>query len=171
MFAAVAYIEKKQIEGRKGISFQRGIATTSNGTTTYSLENPYSVLDNVKNTPRYWQKTRYELMARLENLGAFQFFFTLSCADMRWPENFTALLQDQTIKYVEENFIEQVYVNNIKLEQYLEQNQSKHSFIKKNLLNATLTFHNRVKMFVKHIIMSKANPMCIKNYSYKVEFA
>ena len=26
-------------------------------------------------------------------------------------------------------------------------------------------------MFVKHISMSKGNPMCIKNYSYKVEFA
>ena len=30
VFAAVAYIEKKQIEGRKGISFQRGKATTLN---------------------------------------------------------------------------------------------------------------------------------------------
>ena len=151
VFAAVAYVEKKQIEGRKGISFQRGRASTSNGTTTYSLEDPFSVLDNIKNTPRYWQKTRYELLARLENLGPFQYFFTLSCADMRWPENFTALLRDQTITYVEENFIEEVYVNNIKLMDFLIQNQSKHSFIKKNLLNATLTFHNRVKMFVKHI--------------------
>ena len=171
VFAAVAYVEKKQIEGRKGISFQRGKASTSDGITTYSLENPFSVLDNVKNTPRYWQKTRYELLARMENLGPFQYFFTLSCADMRWPENFTALLRDQTITYVENNFIEEVYVNGKKLMDYLIQNQSKHSFIKKNLLNATLTFHNRVKMFVKHIIMSKSNPMCIKNYSYKVEFA
>ena len=38
-------------------------------------------------------------------------------------------------------------------------------------MNATLTFHQRVKMFVKHIIMSSGNPMCIKYNSYKVEFA
>ena len=64
IFAAVAYIEKKQIEGRRGISYKRGKSSTLlNGTKSYSLDDPYSVLDNVKNTPRYWQKTRYELMA------------------------------------------------------------------------------------------------------------
>ena len=77
VFAAVAYIEKKQIEGRRGISYKRGKSSTLlDGTKSYSLEDPYSVLDNVKNTPRYWQRTRYELMARLENLGAFTYFFT-----------------------------------------------------------------------------------------------
>ena len=34
-------------------------------------------------------------IAKLENLGAFQLFFTLSCADMRWEENFAAILRDQ----------------------------------------------------------------------------
>ena len=172
IFAAVAFIEKKQIEGRKGIAFKRGKATTStDGMTSYSLEDPYSVLDNVKNTPRYWQKMRYELMARLENLGAFTYFFTLSCADMRWPENFSALLQDQKVTYENKNFKEEVLVNNEPLMDYLMKNESKHAFIKKNLLNATLTFHHRVKMFVKNIIMSKGNPMCINYNSYKVEFA
>ena len=53
VFAAVAYIEKKQIEGRKGVSFQRGKASKfQDRTILYSLEDPYS-LDNVKNTPRY----------------------------------------------------------------------------------------------------------------------
>ena len=176
VFAAVAYIEKKQIEGRKGISFKRGKSSISaNGTKSYSLEDPYSVLDNIKNTPRYWQKTRYELNAKLQNLGAFTFFFTLSCADMRWPENFTALLQDQTFIYEEVNFKEEAFVvlgdKKEPLMDYLSRNSSKHDFIKQNLLNATLTFHQRVKMFVRHIIMNKQNPMCIKYNSYKVEFA
>ena len=176
VFAAVAYIEKKQIEGRKGIAFKRGLSSTSDdGTTSYSLDDPYSVLDNVKNTPRYWQKTRYELMARLENLGAFTFFFTLSCADMRWPENFTALLQGHTFTYEEINYKEEVFVGEGEkkepLSEFLSRNASKHTFIQKNLLNATVTFHQRVKMFVKHIIMSTGNPMCIKYNSYKVEFA
>ena len=67
------------------------------GTQRYTLNDPYSVLDDIKNTPRYWQKNRYELIARLENLGPFTYFFTLSCGDLRWPENFTALLQDKII--------------------------------------------------------------------------
>ena len=137
----------------------------------YSLEDPYSVLDNVKNTPRYWQKTRFELNAKLENLGPFSFFFTLSCADTRWPENFTPLLQDQDIRYEKNGDKEEVFVNDIPLEDFLIQNESKHDFIKKNLLNATLTFHQRVKMFIKHIVMSSGNSMCIKYNSYKVEFA
>ena len=35
------------------------------------------------------------MIARLDNLGPFQLFFTLSCADMRWSENFAAILKDR----------------------------------------------------------------------------
>ena len=30
-------------------------------------------------------------VTQLDNLGAFEQFFTLSCADMRWNENFTVI--------------------------------------------------------------------------------
>ena len=172
VFAAIAYIEKKQIERNKGISFIRGKSKNeADGSKSYTLDDPYSVLDNIKNTPRYWQKTRYELIARLENLGPFNFFFTLSCADMRWPENFTALLQDQKITYNYQNGEEDIKINDEDWKEWLKANESKHEFIKSNLLNATLTFQYRVQMFVKHIIMSKSSPMKIKYNSYKVEFA
>ena len=173
-FAATGYIELKQIEGRKGIAFRRGKRSKSlDGTNTYFLDDPVSVLDNVRNTPRYWQKMRYELNAKLENLGPFQYFFTLSCADMRYPENFTPFLQDQTIHYEEINFQEQVFIGKERepLMDYLSRHASMQDFIKRNLLNATLTFHQRVKMFMKHIIMNKGSPLKIRYYSYKVEFA
>ena len=35
---------------------------------------------------RYWQKMRYDLNAKLEQLGPFTFFYTLSCGDKRWNE-------------------------------------------------------------------------------------
>merc|ERR1712240_450497 len=78
-----------------GISFQRG-KKKANG--VYSLDDPCSELDNVPGTPRFWQKKKYELIAKLENLGAFQVFFTLSCADLRWHETFTAFLKDHKIR-------------------------------------------------------------------------
>ena len=92
---------------------------------------------------------------------------------MRWPENFTALLQDQIFTYKVKDFHEEVLVGENKepLAEFLSRNAPTHAFIQKNLLNATLTFHQRVKMFVKYIIMSKGNPMCIQYNSYKVEFA
>ena len=96
IYAAVAYIEKKQLQRNINISGTRGKRVESNdGGITYELEDGYTVLDDVKNTPRYWKKAKYEMLAKLENLGSFQLFFTLSCADMRWKENFAAILRDQ----------------------------------------------------------------------------
>ena len=150
VFAAVAYVEKKQIEARRGISFKRGKPSkTSDGNTTYTLDDPYSVLDNVKNTPRYWKKTRSELLARIENFGPFTFFFTLSCGDMRWPENFTALLRDKTITYETINFKEEIFVGKKLLKNYLKENEDKHEFIKKNLLRGYLNI-TPISLFSVH---------------------
>ena len=56
-FAAVQYIENKQLTNNVNISFQRGKAKQgSGGGLKYTLQDPYSVLDNISNTPRYWKK-------------------------------------------------------------------------------------------------------------------
>ena len=68
---------------------------------------------------------------------------------MRWPENFTALLKDRKIVYELKDLKEVVTVDGKALDEYLRENEDKHDFIRKKLLNATLTFHQRVKMFVK----------------------
>ena len=55
-----------------GICFKKGTARhDANGDVIYSLGDPYMVLKDIKNTPKYWQKAKYELIARLENLGPF----------------------------------------------------------------------------------------------------
>ena len=58
------------------------------------------------------------MLAKLDNIGAFQFFFTLSCADMRWQENFAAILRDQglnlTYKVIPDE--EGEYTTNIEVE-------------------------------------------------------
>ena len=58
MFAAVSYVEKKQINNNINICFQRGQKSNSGGKTQYSLKDPFSVLDGMKNTPRYLQKKK-----------------------------------------------------------------------------------------------------------------
>ena len=136
----------------------------------YSLDDPYSVLDNMPGTPRYWQRKKYELIARLENLGPFTFFFTLSCADKRWNENFTTFLQDHDLTYDIQNGKERCQVDGVSLEEFLEKNESKHEFIRKNILTATLNFNNRVQEFIKLIIMNSEGDMCVEYYNYRVEF-
>ena len=60
------------------------------------------------------------------------------------------------------------------LQEYLKDkrffNDSKHAHIRKNVLTATRNFDNRVKAFLKHIVMAKDNPMNTNLFNYRVEF-
>ena len=83
-YAAVAYLEKKQLQRNINIAGTKGKKVDhADGNITYDLDDCYAVLDDIKNTPRYWKKVKYEMIAKLDNFGAFQLFFTLSCADLR----------------------------------------------------------------------------------------
>ena len=120
-FMAAAHTELKQITRNIDLSFQRGLEKARpDGSCVYTLEDPYMVLDNIKNTPRYWKKARQELYAKLENLGPFTFFFTLSCADIRWPENFTSLLEGHKVTYESIHGKEEFYIDDQPLEEFPE---------------------------------------------------
>ena len=88
IFAAAAYIEQKQLASKANISFMRGKKTSNNGINEFELEDAFTVFEGVKNTPKYWQKVKYDMIAKLENIGPFHIFFTLSCGDKRCDENF-----------------------------------------------------------------------------------
>ena len=115
---------------------------------------------------------KYELIGKLENLGPFQLFFTLSCAEKRWNENVTTFLQDHKIEYYVENSKEYCTIDGISMEEFLqrEENLTKHEFIRKNILTTTLNFNNRVQEFIKNIVMNKHSPLAVEYYSYRVEF-
>ena len=92
VFACATYIEEKQMERNIGVSYTKGKLKSSQlGPRKYHLDDRFGVMDNVKNTPRYHQKNKYEMLAKLENYGPFHIFFTLSCADKRWAMNFTTI--------------------------------------------------------------------------------
>ena len=170
-FMAAAHTELKQMNRNINLSFQRGLEKVRpDGSCVYSLEDPYMVLDNIKNTPRYWKKARQELFAKLENLGPFTFFFTLSCADIRWPENFTSLLEGHKITFESIDGKEEFYIDDQPLDEFLTSYPSKHEFIRNNLLNATLNFQHRLRMFLKHIILSKGSSLTLSHYNYRIEF-
>ena len=102
MYAAVSFLEKKQLQRNINLADTGGKEVTDeSGKKSYILEDGYRVLDNIKNTPRYWKQAKYKMIAKLDNLGPFHLFFTFSCADMRWEENFGAILKDRgwDVKY------------------------------------------------------------------------
>ena len=121
------------------------------------------MLENSPGTPVFFKKKRYELIAKMENLGPFNLFFTLSCGQKRYNENFTTFLKGHNVTYEYKQGREEVFVYGVSLEEFLQQdqNQSKHNFIKDNILCQTLVFDNRVKEFISTIMMNKEGPFCV----------
>ena len=110
------------------------------------------------------------LLALIENFGPFDYFFTLSCGDYRYPENFTSLLQDQEITYGVIDGEEICLINGLRIDEFLEKNSSKHEFIRTNILTATRNFDFRFKTFLKTVILNNCSRLPVKMYSYRVEF-
>ena len=144
------------------------------------LDDCYTVLKDLKNT--HWKKVKHEMIAKLENLGAFQLFFTLSCADMRWEENFASIFWDMGMNltytvipnengFCFTNIEVDCMINGIKMKKELKEflgdevDTSIHKLIKGNILLATRFFDQRVKKFVHTIVLGKNHPMNIQHYT------
>ena len=164
IFAATYFLERQQLERQINISGQRG---TLQENKLLQIEDGFSVFDRVTGTPRYWRNKRYEMIAKLENLGPFHFFFTLSCADKRWEENFVSILAQRGHHVSFKNG--SAFINDQPLATYLE-NENLHDLIKDHVLTVTRNFDRRVHAFIKHIIMGNNQPMHVKVYNYRVEF-
>ena len=151
------------------------------------ITDPMNVFDEVRGTPRYWQKRRNEIIAKIKQLGPFQFFFTLSCADKRWAENFISILSQQghkitfeksgTVsfgKFDDGSF--QILVDGIPLDTFLKENLPElvrggiHTLVKENVYTITKVFDKRVRDFIGKIIQGKNSPMMTLNYHYRIEF-
>ena len=137
----------------------------------------------MKNTSKYWQKMKYEILAKVDNLGPFNLFFTLSCADQRWLANFAEILmrKGHAVSYSKDSSdISQEPVIEVKsadgtwkpIMQFIKEDleESTHELIRGNVVAATRYFQSRVSHFISKILRQKSNPMCVQYYSYKVEF-
>ena len=156
--------------------------STDEQSTTYQVKDPFHVLHKIPDTAEYWRSKKFELISKLENFGPFQCFFSLSCADKRWEENFGALLHEVGVEvsYENDTLTKEIKTSvtvggeTLALEEYLTDRRycddSRHNMIRKNVLSATRIFDNRVKELMKHVIMSKENPMNVKIFNYRVEF-
>ena len=46
----------------------------------------YSFMKNIRGSPPYYQHTFHDLLAMIRQLGTPTWFFTLSAADLKWPD-------------------------------------------------------------------------------------
>ena len=109
IFTAVYYIERHQLESKMNICYMRGkMKNTEDGKLFMQTQDGFAVFDNIRGSPRYWQKLRYDMIAKLEQLGPFQFFYTLSCADKRWDENLATLIAKNCPEMTVLHFLEEL---------------------------------------------------------------
>lgn len=186
LYAAVTYQEGQQIRKNMNISYTTGFQTIGEGgKVVLHHHDAYSVFNNIKNSQKYWRTKKNEILAKIDNFGGFQWFFTLSQADKRWDEIFTAVLHDlpfvtqvetHLIKDKQGYFFTETKVHGMDREPMLLNDfletlpDSKHEIIRNNVMVATRVFDHRVKAFIKNVVMGRDNPMHIMMYSYRVEF-
>ena len=141
------------------------------------LPDMYDVFKKVKGTPKYWQTARNELVAKVKQLGPFHIFYTFSCGEMRWPEVYLTLLREKNYEISKpENYdgnLENMLVQGKPLWEYVNEDMScsKHELFRESTFLITIMFDERVKSFIKNILMANADDQVkFRYYSYRVEF-
>ena len=181
VFAATVYREKKDLQRNIDIGYNRGKRNIrDDGAIQYSLKDPYSVFQNVANTPAYHKKGRMEMMARLDNFGPFHIFCTLSCADYRWHENLTSILHEHGIglrcsinfDHTETYEVLSNHSGWISMEDYMknEMDETLHEMMRKNVVISTRNYQQRVAALMQTIVRNPSNPLSVKHFSSKLEF-
>ena len=96
IFVAQQHLERHSFENQVSVSVQRGVKRkATDGSNCIKSNDVMDVFKTIPGTPAYWKSYRNEIFAMMEQLGAFHFFFTLSCAEARWTEVITSLLRNQ----------------------------------------------------------------------------
>ena len=175
LFVAQQYVERYGLERQIDVSMQKGsLLKTNDGTKVIQTKDAFSVFKNIPGTPAYWKTFRNEIFAKIEQLGPFHLFFTLSCAEHKWPEIITALLQAEgnSITFSTSPWDGQedsIHVNGIPLKEFCAGLKNKSLLFQENVILITQMFDNRVKAFIKNVFASnKSYP--IKHYAYRIEF-
>ena len=141
------------------------------------LPDMYDVFKKVKGTPKFWQSARNDLVAKVKQLGPFHIFYTFSCGEMRWPEVYLTLLREKNYEISKpENYdgnLENMLVQGKPLWEYVNEDMScsKHELFRESTFLITIMFDERVKSFIKNILMANADDQVkFRYYSYRVEF-
>ena len=62
----------------------------------------YSFMKNIRGSPPYYQRTFYDLLAMIRQLGTPTWFFTLSAADLKWPDMIQTIAKQYGVHYTDD---------------------------------------------------------------------
>ncbi|XP_072042907.1 uncharacterized protein [Amphiura filiformis] len=119
----------------------------------------YRFLAHIRGSPAYWEKSKKDLFAMIRQLGIPTFFVTFSAADRRWIEisNAILILEGKPPMTAEQH-------KNMTWDDHV-------NIIMSNPAAAAKMFQQRVHIFIKNVIRSKANPIGkVEDFYYRTEF-
>ena len=118
----------------------------------------YRFLKNVRGSPPYYQRTFYELLAMIRQLGTPTWFFTLSAADMKWPDMIQIIARQYGVSYSDEDVAALSF-------------DEKSNWLRRNPVTAARHFQYRLNSFFQDVLKSNAKPLGeIVDYAIRVEF-
>lgn len=118
----------------------------------------YRFMKNVRGSPPYYQRTLYELLAMIRQLGTPTWFFTLSAADMKWPDVIQTIAKQYGVHYTDEQ------VATLSFEE-------KSRWIRSNPVTAARHYQYRLNVFFHDFLKSSANPLGeLVDYAIRIEF-
>ena len=118
----------------------------------------YSFMKNIRGSPPYYQRTFYDLLAMIRQLGTPTWFFTLSAADMKWPDMISTIAKQYCVFYSDRE------IEALSFEQ-------KSNWLRRNPVTAARHFHYRLNTFFQEFLKSTAMPLVeIVDYDIRIEF-
>ena len=118
----------------------------------------YSFMKNIRGSPPYYQRTFYDLLAMIRQLGTPTWFFTLSAADLKWPDMIQTIAKQYGVDYTDDMVAELSF-------------DEKSNWLKRNPVTAARHFHYRLTVFFQHFLKSTAKPLGeIADYAIRIEF-
>ena len=118
----------------------------------------YRFMKNIRGSPAYCQRTFYDLLAMIRQLGTPTWFLTLSAADMKWPDMIATIAKQYDVNYSDEDVTGLSY-------------EEKCNWLRRNPVIAARHFQYRLSTFFNDFLKSKAKPLGeITDYAIRVEF-
>ena len=118
----------------------------------------YCFMKNIRASPPYYQRTFYDLLAMIRQLGTPTWFFTLSAADLKWPDMIQLIAKQYGVHYSDDEVAALSF-------------DEKSNWLKRNPVTAPRHFHYRLNTLFQEFLRSTSKPLGeIIDYAIRIEF-
>jgi len=105
----------------------------------------YRFMSSIRDSPAYWQKTKYEVLVMVRQLGIPTFFLTVSAADLKWPDMIRVIALQFGETFTDEAIADMTYAERCK-------------WLQANPVTAARHFDHRIHALFREVILSKDRP-------------